>query len=215
MKFDRYEKDTIFTEGAYSQFDSGLRNAIAGRREMNGQTLNAKRPRNVFATWVFVITLIVEIVWFLASLIGLAVFDNTEILLIANVTRGLINGMILLILILSHCFGPNIFYTKTEAECIGYLFIRNGGALMLSISPVFQYEFGGQQYRAVENIDRRRFVVLPDVGATETILVSPKNPVNIRWKSSRYETGILVTTVITAIVFWSISVLITALVMMG
>lgn len=32
MKFDYYEKDTLFCNVAYSQFDSNLREAIAARR---------------------------------------------------------------------------------------------------------------------------------------------------------------------------------------
>lgn len=214
MKFDYYEKDTIFANVPYSQFDENLRNAIVNRQGPNGQPLNRKRGRNVFATWLLVVTSVVETFWFLLTCVMMAGLDYWEAMLVANAVRGLINGAVLLVLLLVHCLSPKSFI-KVNAMCIGYLFIRNGVTIMLSVSPVFKYVINGQEYVAVENTDRRRRAILPDINSMEEIRVSPKNPENIRWKMSRYERGLLLSSVMAAVVFWGISMMISILVILA
>lgn len=214
MKFDYYEKGTIFADVPYSQFDENLRNAIVNRRGPNGQPLNPKRGRNVFATWLLVVTLIVEILWFFLTIVIISGLDYWEVILVANAVRGLINGAVLLVLLLVHCLSPKSFI-KVNAMCIGYLFIRNGVTIMLSVSPVFKYVINGQEYVAVENTDRRRRAILPDINSMEEIRVSPKNPENIRWRTNPYETGLIVSSLLTAVLLWGISMLMSICVFMS
>lgn len=214
MKFDYYEKDTIFANVPYSQFDENLKNAIVNRQGPNGQPLNRKRGRNVFATWLLVVTLCVEIFWFFLTILMLSAFDYWEVILVANVVRGIVNGIVLLIVLLVYCLSTKSF-VRVKAQCIGYLFIRNNITIRLSVSPVFKYVINGREYVAVENTDRRRRVILPDINSIEDIRVSPKNPENIRWKMSRYERGLLLSSVMAAVVFWGISMMISILVLLA
>lgn len=202
MKFDYYEKDTLFCNVAYSQFDSNLREAIAARRKPDGSPLNRKRPRNVFSSCMMTLAFVGALFWVIVTIVVNDFSYEVNVSLIVNIVRGIVEGIIISILYFYYFARPKLFFTKVKAECIGFLFIRNGIALMLAVVPVFKYVIDGQEYISIENTDRRRRAILPNHGSKEKILVSPSHPSTIRWRNNFEDTYAAWGAVFIAVVCW-------------